>query len=87
MLFRSVSQSRYQPVEVFPNPAKDVLNIRMLNSDFQFALFDMNGRKIIAPDKSNNHVAEINTSSLSKGMYVLNVITESHTITKKIIIN
>ncbi|KXK46933.1 MAG: Esterase/lipase-like protein [Bacteroidetes bacterium OLB10] len=74
-------------VKVFPNPAKDVLNIRMLNSDFQFALFDMNGRKIIAPDKSNNHVAEINTSSLSKGMYVLNLITESHTITKKIIIN
>ncbi len=80
-------ESMEPTVEVFPNPAKDVLNIRMLNSDFQFALYDLNGRKIIASDKIKNHKAEINTSSLSKGMYVLHLITDSRTITKKIIVN
>lgn len=70
--------------ELYPNPAKEVLNINLDASvkDFNFEVTDMNGRKLI----STKNQKQINTSQLKPGVYVGTLETEKGKITKKFMI-
>lgn len=69
-----------QMLSVFPNPAKDVLNITFENSTqskLQIMIFDLSGRRMqrLEMDKLNSHfVTSINISSLIQGAYILQVV-------------
>ena len=71
-------------VSVFPNPASDVLNIDVPASvELKGAtLYDVLG-KATNVSLSNG---QINVSSLSRGVYILNVDTSAGTLTEKVII-
>lgn len=70
--------------ELYPNPAKEILNINLDASvkDFAFEVTDMNGRKLI----STKNQKQINTSQLKPGMYIGTLETEKGKITKKFMI-
>lgn len=70
--------------ELYPNPAKEILNINLDASvkDFAFEVTDMNGRKLI----STKNQKQINTSQLKPGMYLGTLETEKGKITKKFMI-
>ncbi|MXN91902.1 S8 family serine peptidase [Flavobacterium sp. Sd200] len=77
-------------VTVWPNPAKDVLNVNFGQqlSNVQLALVDMSGR-IVYQSKSGSVSGQefsINTSNFSKGIYMLNISSDNKTMTKKIIV-
>lgn len=60
-------------VSVFPNPVKDILNIKTEEKLQSVEIFDMNGRiiqSIISPQK------QINVTNLAKGLYIVKIITE-----------
>lgn len=79
-------------LEVYPNPAKDNLTIRF-NADNgvedQIKLVDLTGKtvKVIANGFSKGlNTFNVNVSDLPEGMYILEFIVGSETVSKKIVI-
>ncbi|PKP31954.1 MAG: hypothetical protein CVT99_07025 [Bacteroidetes bacterium HGW-Bacteroidetes-16] len=79
-------------VSVFPNPAKDKINISFNakdQADLQISLNDLSGKQVFVNKYSvtkgeNQLSADVN--GLSKGVYVLNLITEKGTLNYKVVI-
>lgn len=71
---------------VFPNPATDVLNVNvgsLTNANVQ--LVDVTG-KVAASATGVSGTTSFNTSSVTAGLYVLNVSSASGTSTAKILV-
>ena len=64
----------------FPNPAKDILTIQ--GSYISVDLYDVYGKLVLSAESAKT----INVSSLSNGIYMLNINTEKGTATQKITI-
>ncbi len=76
-----------ESVEFYPNPAKNVLNLRIpdhFSKNFAFEITDMSGRQILI-NKTNSK--QIDISSLKAGIYLGTVTVDNKTITKKLIID
>ncbi len=72
-------------ISIYPNPAKDVLNIKSSGSaDINTVqVVDLNGRQVISKSFNNVIDAQINVNELSDGMYLINITSGETTITKK----
>ena len=73
---------------ISPNPATDFLTLKVENVQllpFTFQLYDMQSR-IQLTGKTSNTQAELNVATLPRGLYVLKIITEKETITKKVVL-
>ncbi|MFT7628835.1 MAG: hypothetical protein ACI9OS_002501, partial [Ulvibacter sp.] len=81
----SVNDNALAQVAIFPNPANDVLNIKVPSTiEVQNAvLFDILGKNTGV--RLINGV--MNTADLSRGMYILNLKTSVGTLTEKVIKN
>lgn len=76
-----------ESVEFYPNPAKNVLNLRIpdhFSKNFAFEITDMIGRQILI-NKTNSK--QIDISSLKAGIYLGIVTVDNKTVTKKLIID
>lgn len=71
-------------VSVYPNPATDVVNVKVPSSIElnTVSLYDVLGKKVNV-EVAN---AQINVSNLSRGVYIINVETSAGTMTDKLII-
>lgn len=71
-------------IDLFPNPAKDVLNIRfedqVRNSDYQ--VFSISGQQVIAGKLDK----QLNVSNLPNGVYFIRIAHEGYSINKKFVI-
>ena len=66
-------------IVIFPNPVKDVLNIRLIdfdNKSFSYKITDTLGRSL--KTLNNESIPSINVNDLEKGMYFLEVQTLGH---------
>jgi PKD repeat protein/photosystem II stability/assembly factor-like uncharacterized protein len=76
-------------VEVYPNPSKDVLNVKFnaknqkINS---LILRDNLGRIVWTKEKPNNKLEIIQLQNYTKGVYYLSIIGEKNVIGRKIVI-
>lgn len=72
-------------IAVYPNPAKDVLNIKSSGATNINAInvVDLNGRQVISKSFNNVSDAQINVNELSAGMYLINISSENGTTTQK----
>lgn len=79
----SIDQEALSQISVFPNPANDVLNIKVPSSiQIESAsIFDLLGKE------SQVQVinGQINVQNLSQGVYILNLRTSAGTLTQKIV--
>ncbi|WP_432673010.1 S8 family serine peptidase [Flavobacterium sp. SM2513] len=75
-----------EKISVYPNPLSDVLNVAS-SSDFftGYQLYDIQGRLIKKELLSDLSSFQINTSSLSKGLYILNLVSPNGNFARKII--
>ena len=74
---------------LYPNPANDVLFIETgeIIGGFIVNIIDLTGRTVFTKELSSSTVKlELNVSTLNKGMYLVNLQTESATISKRIIL-
>jgi heat shock protein HslJ len=79
----SISESILKPLEVYPNPVSNELNILCNGFKvYQIKVFDALGNLVIKY-KFQNQV--VNTSSLSKGIFFLEIESEKSKIIKKFI--
>lgn len=73
-----------ESVKVYPNPAKDVLNVELPKKvkDFSLEITDVSGRTLF----SVQNQTKINVSSLVNGTYLCTVKTDNESVTRKVII-
>ncbi|PZU88189.1 MAG: leucyl aminopeptidase [Chryseobacterium sp.] len=76
---------KLESVEFYPNPAKNILNLKIDNTikNFTFEITDMNGSKILVQKENSN---QIDVTNLQPGIYLGTISSHSKRISKKIII-
>lgn len=81
-------------VQLFPNPATDFANLTfnlMESATVQINVVDMIGKTVQLLSNgtlaSGSQRFEINTSDLSKGIYLINIVIDGQTITHKLIVD
>lgn len=76
---KATPKNEVSDIIISSNIVKDQLTISTNSKNVTTEVFDMNGRKVISGNKV------INTANLPKGIYILNVTTETGTKTEKFI--
>lgn len=75
-------------VDVFPNPANEILNIDLQsfdNEDIKLEIFNLNGQLIQVFEKGNNEVTTIDIAKLNTGSYLLKVSSEKEIAVKRFV--
>ncbi|MCF6308752.1 MAG: endonuclease [Flavobacteriaceae bacterium] len=84
----SVEDNLLANLEVYPNPASEVLwiqNSTIVNNG-NIIVYDLLGREVLK-DSMNTSKTSINTSTLTEGLYLVKIVSENSQIIKKVIIN
>ncbi|AFU67997.1 secreted subtilisin-like protease, S8 peptidase family [Psychroflexus torquis ATCC 700755] len=79
-----------ESISFWPNPVKDNLNISSkdfgFSNDVSVSIYDMMGREILSvSDFSNPNALSVDLSSLSNGVYIVNLTDGEQTINNRII--
>ena len=77
-------------ITFWPNPVKNNLNITTkdfgFNDDISVSIYDMTGREILSlSDFNNPNALNIDVSTLSNGVYIVNLTDGQHSIQSRII--
>lgn len=72
-------------VDIYPNPARDLLNISSSNTIKDIEIYNIIGQKLIEKNIQSPN-SSIDISKLSKGNYIIKVNTEKGIVNKKFII-
>ncbi|KAB1063386.1 T9SS type A sorting domain-containing protein [Salibacter halophilus] len=82
--------SRTGEISVYPNPASDIVNVKLLNSKYEsldFTLMNVVGKQVLS-GRLNTGQSEIPTSDLNSGIYFLNIKSNGSVIfNEKLIVN
>jgi len=69
---------------VYPNPAKSVINISSASNEaFGVSVYDLLGKQVL---RAENVKSQLNISSLNPGLYVLNLTQGSNSSTQKLLV-
>lgn len=81
----SVSNVSLKNYKVYPNPVSDIVTIEIADgrNTFTFELYDIQGRKLISKEMTNN--GQINLEGLAKGFYLYNLNMDGKTESGKLI--
>ncbi|HMC00133.1 MAG TPA: T9SS type A sorting domain-containing protein [Flavobacteriaceae bacterium] len=74
---------------IYPNPSKDIFNIRMAAiNEFDYAIYDITGKLISQKQKviPSNREYTLDLSQFSSGIYLLKIKSNEYEITKKLIL-
>jgi hypothetical protein len=84
----SVIDSELDDVQIYNNPvSKEIVVKGQLTEDTSFVLYDVQGREIIRTDLDTNNIMNtIDASNYSKGVYLVQLVNTTKTISKKLII-
>ena len=73
-------------VRLYPNPAKDVLNIETNNQEItSVTIYNIFGSRVLSLEKVTDNT--INVSNLKNGVYLVRIEALNNTITKKVVID
>jgi hypothetical protein len=88
-----VTASLLENLSVYPVPSKGVFDVKLTNVTLQtdILLFDTTGklieRKVISAENSSANIITIGNYNLSSGIYLLKVINQNESVTKKVIVS
>ncbi len=77
-----VSTNKFQ---VYPNPAKDIVHLQNIEFGSKIQIYDMSGKKVFT-STAQSETVQINISSLSKGVYVIEIQSKGKKSTRKLIV-
>lgn len=80
--YTDINDNKSFDVQVFPNPAKDILYVRS-EKDLSIKMFSSQGAILFSADNSNDF--DIDMANLSEGVYMLKISDGSWTISRKVI--
>lgn len=84
----SVEGNVLSDIKIYPNPAKNSININLNNSitnEIDYTLYDIQGR-LMMNKKSSSAITNLNIENLTEGIYLLVIETENVKSTKKIVV-
>ena len=81
----SSNESELSRIKIYPNPAKNHVTIENI-SGTKILVKDMTG-KIITEIKADNNTETIDISAYPAGVYLLNIVSKTESITRKLIKN
>ena len=81
----SVDEFNANAFNIFPNPTSNgIVNITTANSDaMSVSVFDILGKQVLNETVSNN---TLNVSTLNSGVYIIKIVQNGNTSTKKLVI-
>ena len=88
----SIDDTILQDFKLFPNPAKDVLNLHFTmndSNDVEILLYDLQGRtvrRVLYNNQSQKFEQSISTKDVASGIYLIKVNSGNKSVTKKLII-
>jgi hypothetical protein len=88
----AVDVAHYVGLEVYPNPARDRINIRFdaMNTKTQVVIYDLQGKQVwmqeTEPDQEVLNV-DLSAVQFGAGMYIISVSNEHGTEAKRVVIN
>ncbi|MGB5982563.1 MAG: T9SS type A sorting domain-containing protein [Nonlabens sp.] len=86
----AIGNSEKQSFNLFPNPVNDELNIDLTDfslKDAGITVYNVLGQKVAAYKvNSGNSLQTIDVSNLNSGAYFIEVVSENHSVTQKIIV-
>ena len=71
---------------VSPNPANDVINVKLINADDAVITISDLAGKVVSTTTSNGISTSVSTASLNSGVYLVNVTIGNSTSTQKVVI-
>ncbi len=80
----SVSDSNVESIKIYPNPVKNILNVKSDSKIEKVELFNTNGKKIQS-GKPNTKDVEINMNHLPAGVYILKTTINGKASSQKIV--
>ena len=85
----SVSETNFTTFNMFPNPAKHLVNINLNSNTFgntTINIIDLQGKQVLETKISNENSIDIDVSGLQSGMYFVKVNSDTKNVVKKLII-
>jgi len=67
----------FDDLKLYPNPAKDVINIQNKGIINEYSIIDMTGKQIINKLNISNNVVQINVSQLPIANYIIRIHSEN----------
>lgn len=83
--FVDIENSQMIRVSVYPNPAKDFVNVYANEAISEISIMDITGKTLLEENPNSTSV-EINTNDLSSGVYLINIGTLTGNTIRKIIV-
>jgi hypothetical protein len=79
-------ENNIRELEIYPNPCHDAIEVKVLPAFKEIFIYNMAGNIQFSKtlDNSNKNLT-INTSSFESGVYLVKIITDERTLTKKLI--
>lgn len=74
-------------VDVFPNPADKIINIKAEGGIISVSLYSINGAKLVEKENINSKESKLDVSKFSSGIYFIKVQTKTSNKLNKIIID
>jgi hypothetical protein len=86
MNITSVENIESGGLNIYPNPASNILNIRLDNIETgaYYTVFTINGKKVLA-DHINSLLTTVDLSACSPGIYIMQVLNGKKIHTEKVI--
>lgn len=75
-------------ISVYPNPTSGIIYAHVPSTDFEFALYSLDGRMLHSGKLQNSNLLELDLSEFQSGVYILNVHDKSgHSMNKQILLD
>jgi hypothetical protein len=79
----SISDSSFSTLQVYPNPAKDFIDIKGITAETEITVLTLEGRQLKTQQISNDSIINLD---LSSGMYLLHISSQGESVIKKILV-
>jgi len=73
----AVSTIAIEGLQVYPNPANDIVNVTAENNIQNISIVDLTGKEVIALNNIALNNTTVNISNLDKGVYLMNIVDEN----------
>ena len=83
-IFDDAAENQESLISIYPNPAKDVLNIVAGNNSIEYSLYNGMGQEVASGTAQG--IQQINVSNMTKGVYFLRVTSGTQVATQKVVV-
>ncbi len=85
-IFLNVENTLLEDIQVYPNPATNLLNIKHSSNMTQIELYNYTGSLVLS-EQMNSTEYQMKTSKFKSGLYILKIMTDVGIVTKQVVIN